>query len=170
MTAPTLLVAGATGTNGRPLLAELSQRGVPVRALVRDREKAADLAGDTVELVVGDLADRDSLVEAMQGIETAYVVTAVHKDTVAFFDNFFSAAKTAGVGRVVKFSGLRADAASPSEIIRQHGESDDALRASGLQWTILRPNSFYQNLLAQGPVIAATGQFYLLCRASPSGR
>lgn len=161
MTAPNILIAGATGTNGRALLGQMSERGVPVRALVRDPARAAALAGPHVELVQGDLADRASLGNAFEGIEKAFVVTAIHPDTVTWFANFFEAAGAAGVAHVVKFSGYGASEQSPSLVIRQHGESDRLLRESGLTHTILRPNSFFQNLLWQAEVIKATGQFFL---------
>ncbi len=156
-----ILVAGATGTNGRELVRELVHAGVATRALVRDADRAADLAGEYVELAVGDLDDRASLQRAFDGVRKAYVVTAVGPQTERWFDNFYAAAQAAGVEHVVKFSGLGADTASPSEIIRQHARSDAALIASGLAYTILRPNSFYQNMLWQADAIRATGAFYL---------
>ena len=156
-----ILVAGATGTNGRELIRQLTEKGLGVRALVRSVTKAADLASDLVELIEGDLSDRASLEPAFDGIEKAYVVTAVHRDSVAWFDNFFTAAKSGNVGHVIKLSGLGAGTDSPSALIRQHGESDELLKASGLTYTILRPNSFFQNMLWQAQSIAATGMFYL---------
>lgn len=156
-----ILIAGATGTNGSELIKQLSQRNIPVRALVRDAETSAALASDTVELVQGDLADPASLAGAFDGIEKAYIVTAIAPETPNWFRNFFTAAKAAGVKHVVKFSGMGADIHSPSEVIRQHGESDQNLIESGLSYTILRPNSFHQNMLWQAEAIAAQGQFYL---------
>lgn len=156
-----LAIAGATGTNGRELLRQLAARRTPARALVRDLDKAANLAGEFVDLVRSDLTDPGSLAEAFEGIETAYIVTAVHRDAEQWFDNFFAAANDAGVRRVVKFSGMHADPDSPSEIIRQHGRSDAALRESGLTYTIVRPNSFFQNIFWQADSIRATGQFFL---------
>ena len=49
----------------------------------------------------------------------------------------------------------------PSEILRQHGETDEALIDSGLPYTILRPNSFYQNMLWSAATIKDHGAFYL---------
>ena len=72
-----------------------------------------------MELVRGDLSDPSSLPAALEGIEKAYIVAAVHQDTEQWFQNFFAAAKEAGVAQLVKFSGMRADVDSPSEIIRQ---------------------------------------------------
>jgi uncharacterized protein YbjT (DUF2867 family) len=111
--------------------------------------------------VQGDLSAPATLTAAFDGIDKAYVVTAVHQDTERWFDNFFAAAAQAGVTHLVKYSGLRASADSPSEIIRQHGRSDQALVESGIPYTILRPNSFFQNMLWQAESIKASGQFFL---------
>lgn len=155
------LIAGATGTNGRALIDKLIDKNVPVRALVRSIESAGATLPDGIELVQGDLGAPDSLSAAFDGIDNAYVVTAVQPNTVDLFRNFYEAAQAAGVSHVVKLSGMGASNASPSEVIRQHAASDADLHASGLPYTILRPNSFHQNMLWQASGIASTGKFYL---------
>ncbi len=161
MTSTRILVAGATGTNGRALLDALAGSDVNVRALVRSAANARDSISPDVEVVEGDLTDPASLGRAFDDVDKAYIVTAVLPNTVELFGNFFDAAKAAGVNHLVKFSGLGASRESPSEIIRQHGETDDVLRASGLTYTIVRPNSFHQNMLWQAQAISATDTFYL---------
>lgn len=156
-----VFIAGATGTNGRALVWELQTRQVPVRALIRSSVTAVPDFGPGVEIIKGDLADRDSLGRTLDGIARAYIVTAIHQDAVAWFDNFYAAAKAADVRHVVKFSGLGSGGDSPSEVMRQHGASDAMLIESGLSYTILRPNSFHQNMLAQAPAIAKEGRFTL---------
>ena len=161
MTETRILVAGATGTNGRALLDALASTGVTARALVRSIDAASGSFAPEVELVEGDLADTESLATAFDGVDKAYVALAVLPDTVKLLGNFFDSAKSAGVQHLVKLSGLSASLDSPSEIIRQHGESDDMLRDSGLTYTIIRPNSFHQNMLWQAASIASTDTFYL---------
>jgi len=161
MDIPTILISGATGTNGRALIAALSGKDVKLRALVRNPETAKRLFPDQVELTEGDLADPSSLARAFEGVDKAYVVTAVLPNTIELFQNYYDAAKAAGVSQLVKFSGLGASTHSPSEVIRQHGATDDALRASGVPYTIIRPNSFHQNMLWQSDGIAETDTFYL---------
>ena len=63
----TTLITGATGTVGRSLASELAATGTPVRALVRDAERARTLLPDGVELAVGDFTDRDPLAGAGHG-------------------------------------------------------------------------------------------------------
>lgn len=161
MTDKPILIAGATGTNGQALIAELDKRNIPVRIMSSSLARAQELFGSDREIVVADLMKPDSLKAAFEDVEKAYIVTAVTPDAVLYFENFYAAAKNAGVKHLVKFSGLGAELDSPSEIIRQHAESDEMLRKSGLTYTILRPNSFHQNMLWQAASIAQTGQFYL---------
>jgi uncharacterized protein YbjT (DUF2867 family) len=155
-----ILVVGATGTNGREVVKQLSARGVPVRALVRSAEKTPDLRLPNVELVRGDLGDPTSLDAALRGVDRAFIVTAVDQRCVEWFGNFFDAARRAGGPHVVKFSGMGAGSAD-TPIMRQHRETDDRLQRSGLPWTILRPNSFHQNMLWSADSIKQQGAFYL---------
>jgi uncharacterized protein YbjT (DUF2867 family) len=158
-----ILVVGATGTNGREVVARLAQAGRPVRALVRDPAKATELRLPNVEVVRGDLDDPASLDVALKGVDRAFLVTAVDQRTGRWCQNFIEAAKRAGRPHVVKFSGMGAGSA-PVEIMRQHGATDQMLAGAGLPFTILRPNSFFQNMLWSAETIRAQGAFYLPLR------
>lgn len=155
-----ILVLGATGTNGKELVARLAAGGHPVRALVRDPAKAARLLPENVELVAGDLDDPASIVSAFDQVDRAFFLATFDPRFVGWFTNFLGAV---GAGRpsIVKFSAMGAAEASSVEILRQHGETDSALIASGLPSTILRPNSFHQNLLWSAGTIRDHGAFYL---------
>ncbi|WP_299740988.1 SDR family oxidoreductase [uncultured Roseobacter sp.] len=155
------LIIGATGTNGRSVVDSLEKKNIPVRALVRNRDAARRVFSTSVELVEGDLTQPESLRRAFAGVDKAFVVTAVQPNTVELFKNVYAAAREANVSQLVKFSGLGASASSPSEIMREHGASDDLLRESGVPFTIIRPNSFHQNMLWQAQSVAQTDQFYL---------
>lgn len=145
---PKVFVAGATGTNGRELVHQLAARGIAVRAMVRNGGDGGGWETPLVETVRGDLGDPASLGPALAGIDKAFVVTAVDARAEALFLNFFAAAVAAGVRHVVKLSALGAHPGSPSAILRQHALTDAALIASGLTYTIIRPNAFFQNVLA----------------------
>lgn len=159
MSSANVLVIGATGKNGRALMDELAKRNIQARAFVRDKTRAESIAAMGFELAKGDLADITAIETALDGIERLYVVTAIRPDTEQLFANVFDSAKAKGVRHLVKFSGYGASETAPSEIIRQHGRTDDLLMRSGLVYTILRPNSFYQNLLPQAERIRSTGEF-----------
>ncbi len=155
-----ILVIGATGTNGREVARGLAAAGQRVRALVRSSAKADDLRLAGLELVEGDLGDSNSLDRAFTGVSQVFVVTAVDRRASDWFRNAFDAAKRAGRPHVVKFSGMGAGTAD-SALLRLHGETDELLQASGLPYTILRPNSFFQNMLWSASSIKDRGAFYL---------
>src|SRR4051812_9837034 len=105
-----ILVTGATGLNGGMLVARLSSRGEKVRALVRNKEKAADLAIlPGVEVVVGDLAKPETLAAPLEGVQHAMLISTAAPEMETVQLNFIAAAKKAGVEHVVKLSGVMCD-------------------------------------------------------------
>ena len=70
------LVTGATGSHGAELVKLLSSCGVPLRAMVRSRDGAKDVAAlPGVELALGDFDDRASLERTLTGVECAFLLT-----------------------------------------------------------------------------------------------
>jgi uncharacterized protein YbjT (DUF2867 family) len=69
----TITVIGATGNLAVPVIKELTSKGVKVKALVRDVEKAKELLPKAIDIVFGDVANKQSLREALQGTETIYL-------------------------------------------------------------------------------------------------
>jgi uncharacterized protein YbjT (DUF2867 family) len=161
MSQPKILVTGATGTTGGAVVRQLSDAGVYSRALVRNPKKAEGMTSAHVEIAAGDLGDPASLAAAMSGIDALYLNVSPGPDALTHIDHAIAAAKAANVSTIVKLSGLLASSDSPSDIIRMHAEADDRVRASGMGYTILRANSFYQNILGQLDGIKADGMFYL---------
>lgn len=96
----TILVAGATGDVGTQVVRALRERGARVRALVR----TTSLADASVESIRGDLADRDSLDRALEGVEAACFVTPHSANEARLGHNFIDACETARVRRLVYIS------------------------------------------------------------------
>jgi uncharacterized protein YbjT (DUF2867 family) len=155
-----ILITGATGTNGREIVAQLSAKGVRARAMVRKREDGPLLRTRDVELVIGDFAVTSSLDAALADVQQAFLLSPSSADQVAREANFIRAAKRAGVRHVVKFSILGAAPDSPSRLMRRHGEVERMLEDSGMAFTLLRPNYFMQNLLWYIEDIKSQGVFY----------
>src|SRR4051794_30848437 len=78
-----ILVTGATGKVGSRLAKRLAQRGHHLRALVRDRTRAADLLGAEIELVQGDLLEIDSLAAAVRGVDAVVHCAAFFRGATA---------------------------------------------------------------------------------------
>lgn len=150
-----ILVTGATGKVGSETVRLLRQREMPVRALVRNPEKAAALAQAGAEIAVGDLEAPLTLDEAMKGITT---VVLVSPGMPAQELNVVHSAARAGAGHVVKITS-NASADSPIARRRWQAEIEAGLIASGLGHTLLRSNAYMQNTLALAPAIAKTSSF-----------
>ncbi len=147
-----ITTAGKVGSEAARLL---GQRGVPVRVLVRNPEKAAALAQTGVEVVAGDLAVPATIDAAMHGVSSVVLVSpALPAQELQVID---SAVRT-GVGHVVK---ITSKASMDSPIARRRGQAaiENRLIASGLGYTLLRNNAYMQNFLMLAPAIAKTGSF-----------
>jgi uncharacterized protein YbjT (DUF2867 family) len=159
MTDAAILITSATGTTGGEIVRQLSAQGISARALTRNPAKATALPH--INFVAGDLGDPASLTAAFNGIEALYLNVVPGPDALGQIDNAIAAAKAAGVKRIVKLSGLHATPESASAIIRMHAEGDSRVRKNGIGYTILRANSFFQNIESQLASIKAQGEFYL---------
>jgi uncharacterized protein YbjT (DUF2867 family) len=156
-----ILVTGGTGTTGREIIGELKKTGATnVRALVRDRAKASFISDAGFGLVEGDFDRPETLDAALEGVESALLLSPPSPQTFEHQRAFIEAAKRAGVRHVVKFSAIGADAGAPEGFGKWHGQAEEFLKSSGLAWTILQPNFFMQNLLEQARQIAADGRIY----------
>ncbi|NJP91533.1 SDR family oxidoreductase [Nonomuraea sp. FMUSA5-5] len=137
----TILITGAGGTVSRAVLRSL-EGTADVRVLVRDPAKAPS----GVEVAVGDLDEPATLGEAFRGVKTLWVLTPMGPHAPHRSMNALWAAKQAGVSHVVRMSAIGAAHDAPTRNGRLHALSDVELAASGLDWTILRPAFFMQNL------------------------
>ncbi|MEV4753701.1 NAD(P)H-binding protein [Micromonospora sp. NPDC049559] len=145
----TILITGTTGTVSREVLRQLAGT-TPVRALVRDKSRAPDLAG--VEYAVGDLDEPATLTPAFDGVTALWLLTPMGPQAPSQSMNALWAARQAGVRHVVRLSAIGAAHDAPTRNGRLHALSDAELRESGLGWTILRPSNFMQNILLGGLV------------------
>jgi uncharacterized protein YbjT (DUF2867 family) len=156
-----ILVLGATGNTGSEVVRQLSDINAEFGIMARN-ENAAEKLGLTAEQVrIGNYDNVDAMTAAMQGIEKIYVAMPAHPDNLVWTENVVAAAKAANIRQIVKLSGMGAKADAGSEIIRTHVATDDVVKASGIDYTIVQPNSFFQNLYGSLAIINAMGKFFL---------
>jgi len=154
-----ILVTGASGTVGREVLSEVRKTGKPVAAMYRSAEDARSAPAGVVT-VVADFADPNSLQKALRGIEALSLVCSPIPELVELESNVIDAAKQTGVGHVVLNSALGAGDYAKS-FPSWHRKVEEKLKACGLAYTIVRPNTFMQNIVAyNAPSIRAQGAFY----------
>jgi Predicted nucleoside-diphosphate-sugar epimerases len=132
----TILVTGATGTVGRHVVRQLALRGVQVRALSRNPAKAALPEG--VEVVAGNLNAPDTLGAAFEGVKGMFLITSSDEPNAALDTQpqVVRMAEQAGVAKVAVLCGFG------------EGNVEEALRNSGMEWTLLQPGEFMANILA----------------------
>lgn len=135
-----ILVLGATGNVGSELVSQLLQGGESVRALVR--EDNADLPA-AAEAVKGDLNEIDTIDPALAGAQAMFMLSG-YPDR----PELLGRAQDAGLEHIVLLSAGSAENGNPENAVaRYHMDSEADVRASGLGWTVLRPNSFFSNAL-----------------------
>src|SRR5262245_35078871 len=156
-----LLITGAAGASGRLIVKALSQQGQRLRALIRHPEKAELFSGmQGVEVQVADLARPQTLGPALDGVDTALLISSADERMLETQCAFVDAARASGVRRIVKFSGQESGIgfdAKAFRFTRMHDEIEAHIERSGLRWTHLRPSQFMQVYLREAPSIAKAG-------------
>jgi len=146
-----LLLTGATGTIGLPLLRRLTDAGVPVRCLVRDPRRLGSQRV-RVQIALGDLADPFSFRHALRGVDTVVHMASVTRDQPAGSIEELAgiaawrlvrAAERAGVERFVFFSTLGASTRSSARLLRAKAIAERAVVESSLQYTVFAPSLVY---------------------------
>ena len=138
---PAVLLAGATGYVGGRLIPLLEKQPVTLRCLARNPEKLRSAVQKTTQIVRGDVLDAASLDEALQGVHTAYYLVHLMSGSKDFekqdrqaAENFATAAKKAGVRRIIYLGGLGADDDPKlSPHLRSRHEVGRILRDSGVE-------------------------------------
>lgn len=164
-----ILVTGATGNVGSEVVMQLAGLGVSVRALVRNRAKAAAIEGRNIEIVEGDLSKPSTLGPALEGVRKALISSSPDPGQAALQNGVIDAAKRAGVRHIVKVSAMGAASNSPISFGRWHAETERYLEQSGVPYTILQPSFFMQNMLMSAGTIAAEGKFYASMKDGKAG-
>jgi len=153
-----ILVTGASGTVGKALLKEVARSGAKHRAMYRSPDEAAKAPAGTAT-VIADFAKKETLA-ALRDVERVYLVCSPVPDLVQLEGNLIEASLAGGVRHIVLNSALGAGDYAKS-FPSWHRKVEDKLKGAGISFTILRPNSFHQNVLTYfAPSIRAQGAFY----------
>ena len=149
---PKVFLTGATGFIGGRLLRILNQEGLPTRCIARSLERfPRELAGSCeVEVVQGDLLNREGLERAMEGMEVAYYLvhsmggrsvfhhkTYIGRDLQAA-ENFVRAADAAGLNRIIYLGGLGEMADNLSAHLMSRQRVGQILQSGRVKTTVLR--------------------------------
>lgn len=152
-----VLVTGATGNTGSGLVPALRNARVDVRAFVRDESKAQPLKDVGAEVVVGDLDQPETIGPAVEGVEKIYLCTWNGPTQAQQAENVIEAAKRAGNPHIVRHSMWGSE---KSRIVKQGDQVEEAVKSSGLPWTLIKPTFFMQNTMMAAQTIASDGVIY----------
>jgi uncharacterized protein YbjT (DUF2867 family) len=156
----TVLVLGATGTQGGAVARGLLAGGYEVRALVRDSSssRAQALADAGATLVTGDLLDVASLTPAFMEVDSVYAVTTPFENGADGEERqgeaIIAAAETAGLGWLVFASVASAGTVSSVPHFASKWQIERRLAGGSVPWTVIAPGYFYENVSGSMPAIS----------------
>lgn len=167
-------VAGATGETGRRIVRQLVDRGIAVRALARDLDAARSVLPAEVELVAGDVLQRDKLADLMgdctvvlcaTGARPTFDPTQPYKVDYEGTKNLVDAAKAKGMQHFVFVSSLcTSKFFHPLNlfwlILVWKKQAEEYLQRSGLTYTIVRPGGLKNEENADKIVMSAADTLF----------
>jgi uncharacterized protein YbjT (DUF2867 family) len=138
------LIIGGTGTVGSQVANELLTKKQHVRVLTTSSEKAAALPQD-IEASVGNLDQAESLTKAFDGIDRVFMISLIGHNEVEQAKNAIAAAKQASVSKIVFQSIYHAHDLQVIPHVATKVAIEKAIQASGINYTFVCPNNFFQN-------------------------
>ncbi len=153
-----ILLTGASGKTGQAIIQALADQGAFVRGLVRQAvqtERLREIGAQ--EIIIGNLRDPADLHRACVGADVIYhICPNMQPDEMTIAQNVIQAAQANGVRRVVYHSVLHPQ----TEAMPHHWQKlrvEELLFKAGLDFTILQPAAYMQNVLANWPTITEQG-------------
>jgi uncharacterized protein YbjT (DUF2867 family) len=167
-----ILVAGATGYLGGHVAREFKDRGHHVRALARSPEKLDPLRDSLDEVFQAEITQPHTLEGACDGIDIVFSSVGItkQKGNLTFEDvdyqgnrNLLEVARTAGVKKFIYTSVFRGPSLLHLDIIKAHEDFVTVLKASGMEYAVIRPNGFFSDM-GEYLKMARKGRVYLIGR------
>lgn len=142
-----VLVTGANGRTGRPVISALAKKGAEVRAFIRSADQASELeAIGATDFAVGDMGDPASIEAALADCnKLVHIGPPMHPQEVEFTNNFIEAAKKNGLEHFIYYSVMH----PLRREVRHHRlklDAEENLIESGLPYTIVQPCRYMQHL------------------------
>ncbi|MGI9292231.1 MAG: SDR family oxidoreductase [Gammaproteobacteria bacterium] len=169
---PVVLVAGATGGTGKPLVANLQSQGYTVRVFVRDETKARGVLGDGVEYAVGDVRKVETFRAALANVD--YVISAIgssrgdpsNNPEAVDYQGVKNMATAAADARVKQFVLVSSSGVTQEDhflnkafnnVLIWKFKGEEALRNSGVPYTIVRPGGLVNKPGGQEALVFSQG-------------
>jgi NAD(P)H dehydrogenase (quinone) len=155
----TIAITGASGQLGRLTAEALLEKTSDIVLVTRSPDAIADLAARGADVRSGDFDDPGSLAAAFEGVQRLLLISAsVFRVRVAEHQAAVDAAVAAGVQLVAYTGGANPSHSNPAVAMQDHRQAEEALLASGLEWTFLRNGIYAESLLNGVGAVLASGQ------------
>lgn len=154
-----VLVVGGTGNVGSEVTHALVEQGVDTRVMSRKGYLPKGLPPGTIEAVQGDLEKPGTLAKAFEGASAMFLVNALSQSETAQGLAAVQAAQQAGLDKIVYMSVMMPKGSEAIPHFATKIPVEQAVRESGLKWTILRPSEFFQNDFRLKDAIVAQGVY-----------
>ena len=153
-----VLITTANGMFGGAVIRALENSGAEVRAMVRNPDKF-EARGPNVEVFKGDLDDPSSVEAAVSGVDKIFLCTPMDPHIAERECRVIQKAAEAGVQHIVKIYGAVEHDDGP--LVTQHKKAIDQLKASGIEWTLVSPNSVLEtSILTHAPFVVEEGALF----------
>jgi len=165
----TILLAGATGYLGSYLLQALLREKNNIRVVVRNTNRLQKVENKNLDIVEAQVTKQETLVGCCNEIDTVISTVGItkQKDGVTYMDvdyqanlNLLNEAKRSGVKRFIYVSAINGDKYRHLKIFEAKEKFVDALKSSGLDYTVVRPNGFFSDM-KDFLQMAKSGRVYL---------
>ena len=155
----TIAITGASGQLGRLTAEALLEKTADVVLVTRNPDAISDLAQRGADVRFGDFGDPASLAAAFEGVRRLLLISAsVFRARVREHQAAVDAAVAAGVQLVAYTGGANPSHSNPAVAMQDHRQAEEALLASGLEWTFLRNGIYAESLLNGVGAVLATGR------------
>lgn len=150
-----IIVAGATGYLGSYLVKVLQDRNLPFRAIARNEKKLLEMGLSEVQIVKAEVTQPSTLSGQLAGADVMISTVGItrQKDGLTYMDvdyqanlNLLEEAKRAGIRKFIYVSAINGDRMRHLKIMAAKEKFVDALKASGLEYLIVRPNGFFSDM------------------------
>ncbi|MEM5473460.1 NAD(P)H-binding protein [Hoeflea sp. AS60] len=149
-----ILVFTATGQVGSALCDELVSQGHQVAGITRNEAAAGRMIQRGITPIVGDIRNLDQLGPKLGGFDSVFLASSDARDQDKAEMALIECLRAGGLPHMVKLSAQSAGLSPPVSFGIQHRAVEDALKHSGLSYTILRPTFFQQSLLLMSGDVA----------------
>ena len=164
-----VLVAGATGYLGTHIIKELENWRIPATAIARNPGKLAGVDKSVITIKKAEVTKPESLAGICEGISTVISTVGItrQKEGLTYMDvdfqanmNLLEEAKKAGVKKFIYISAIDGDKLRHLQIMAAKERFVDALKSSGIEYCIIRPNGFFSDM-RDFLAMAKSGRVYL---------